>query len=324
MILITGGTGLVGARLIHEYAQQGVKVRALRRGNGIGNLKHYTGWESFVEWVQGDVLDIDSIENALQGISHVIHCANVVSFNPKDYGLMMKVNVEGTANMVNLSLECGHITCFTHVSSVATLGRVADAGELDEHSDWIAGKHNSVYAISKFNAEREVWRAHAEGLPVNMVNPSIILGPGNWKTDSSSLFMKIKNKFSFYTEGISGFVGVGDVAKAIIALNESKINGERYILNAANISFQDLFNQIAAALNVKAPSIKVPFVLSQIIWRLEWMRYKVTGRKPFITKETAYSAHQKRYYNGTKINKDLNFQYTPLSEVIKLVCESLK
>ena len=324
MILITGGTGLVGARLIHEYAQQGVKVRALRRGNGIGNLKHYTGWESFVEWVQGDVLDIDSIENALQGISHVIHCANVVSFDPNDYGLMMKVNVEGTANMVNLSLECGHITCFTHVSSVATLGRVADAGELDEHSDWIAGKHNSVYAISKFNAEREVWRAHAEGLPVNMVNPSIILGPGNWKTDSSSLFMKIKNKFPFYTEGISGFVGVGDVAKAIIALNESTINGERYILNAANISFQDLFNQIAAALNVKAPSIKVPFVLSQIIWRLEWMRYKVTGRKPFITKETAYSAHQKRYYNGTKINKDLNFQYTPLSDVIKSVCESLK
>ena len=324
MILITGGTGLVGARLIHEYAQRGVKVRALRRGNGIGNLKHYTGWESFVEWVQGDVLDIDSIENAIQGISHVIHCANVVSFDPNDYALMMKVNVEGTANMVNLSLECGHITCFTHVSSVATLGRVADAGELDEHSDWIAGKHNSVYAISKFNAEREVWRAHAEGLPVNMVNPSIILGTGNWKTDSSSLFMKIKNKFPFYTDGISGFGGVGDVATAIIALNESTINGERYILNAANISFQDLFNQIAAALNVKAPSIKVPFVLSQMIWRLEWMRYKVTGRKPFITKETAYSAHQKRYYNGAKINKDLNFQYTPLSEVIMSVCESLK
>ena len=324
MILITGGTGLVGARLIHEYAQRGVKVRALSRGNGIGNLKHYTGWESFVEWVQGDVLDIDSIENALQGISHVIHCANVVSFDPNDYALMMKVNVEGTANMVNLSLDCGHITCFTHVSSVATLGRVADAGELDEHSDWIAGKHNSVYAISKFNAEREVWRAHAEGLPVNMVNPSIILGTGNWKTDSSSLFMKIKNKFPFYTEGISGFVGVGDVAKAIIALNESTINGERYILNAANISFQDLFNQIAVALNVKAPSIKVPFVLSQMIWRLEWMRYKVTGHKPFITKDTAYSAHQKRYYNGNKINTDLNFQYTPLSEVIKSVCASLK
>jgi nucleoside-diphosphate-sugar epimerase len=324
MILITGGTGLVGARLIHEYAQRGVKVRALRRGNGIGNLKHYTGWESYVEWVQGDVLEIDSLENALQGVSHVIHCANVVSFDPNDYALMMKVNVEGTANMVNLSLECGHITCFTHVSSVATLGRVADAGELDEHSDWIAGKHNSVYAISKFNAEREVWRAHAEGLPVNMVNPSIILGTGNWKTDSSSLFMKIKNKFPFYTDGISGFVGVGDVATAIIALNESTINGERYILNAANISFQDLFNQIAAALNVKAPSIKVPFVLSQMIWRLEWMRYKVTGRKPFITKETAYSAHQKRYYNGAKINKDLNFQYTPLSEVIMSVCESLK
>ena len=324
MILITGGTGLVGARLIYEYSLRGVKVRALRRRIGIGNLKHYSGWESFVEWVQGDVLDVASIENALKGVSHVIHCANIVSFNPRDYNEMMNVNVEGTANMVNLSLECGHIICFTHVSSVATLGRVADAGELNEHSEWISGKHNSFYAISKFNAEREVWRAHAEGLPVNMVNPSIVLGPGNWETDSSSLFMKIKNKFPFYTEGNSGFVGVEDVAKAMIALNQSTINGKRYILNADNISFQDLFNQIAAALNMKAPSIKVPSMLSQVIWRLEWLRFKVTGQKPFITKETAYSAHQKRYYNGTKICVDLNFHYTPLSEVVKSVSAYLK
>jgi nucleoside-diphosphate-sugar epimerase len=324
MILITGGTGLVGSRLIYDYAQQGIKVRAIRRSNSIGNLHHYKGWENYVDWVSGDVLDISSIEDALHGVTHVIHCANVVSFNPRDYNEMMKVNAEGTANMVNASLACGHITCFTHVSSVATLGRVADAGELNEHSDWISGKHNSVYSVSKFNAEREVWRAHAEGLPVNIVNPSIILGPGNWETDSSSLFMKIKNKFPFYTEGNSGFVGVGDVAKAIIALNQSTINGKRYILNADNISFQDLFNQIAAALNMKAPSIKVPSILSQVIWRLEWIRFKVTGQKPFITKETAYSAHQKRYYNGTKISVDLNFHYTPLSEVVKSVSAYLK
>jgi nucleoside-diphosphate-sugar epimerase len=136
--------------------------------------------------------------------------------------------------------------------------------------------------------------------------------------------MKIKNKFPFYTDGNSGFVGVGDVAKAIIALNQSTINGKRYILNADNISFQDLFNQIAAALNMKAPYIKVPSMLSQVIWRLEWIRFKVTGQMPFITKETAYSAHQKRYYNGTKICADLNFNYTPLSEVIKSVCVFIK
>ena len=324
MILITGGTGLVGSRLIYEYAQRGIKVRAIRRSNSIGNLHHYTGWENFVEWVSGDVLDITSIDAALNGITHIIHCANIVSFNPRDYNEMMKVNAGGTANMVNAALACGHITCFTHVSSVATLGRVADAGELDEHSDWIPGKHNSVYSVSKFNAEREVWRAHAEGLPVNIVNPSIILGPGNWKTDSSSLFMKIKNKFPFYTDGVSGFVGVEDVSKAIIDLNKSGINGERYILNTENISFQKLFNQIAKALNVKAPSIKVPFYLSQFIWRLEWLKYKITGQKPFITKETAYSAHQKRYYNGNKIVNDLNFKYQSVDEVVKSVCSYLK
>ena len=324
MILITGGTGLVGSRLLYDYAQRGIKVRAIRRSNSIGNLHHYTGWENFVEWVSGDVLDITSIDAALNGITHIIHCANIVSFNPRDYNEMMKVNAEGTANMVNAALACGHITCFTHVSSVATLGRVADAGELDEHSDWSPGKHNSVYSVSKFNAEREVWRAHAEGLQVNMVNPSIILGPGNWKTDSSSLFMKIKNKFPFYTDGISGFVGVEDVSKAIIELNKSAINGERYILNAENISFQELFNQIAKALNVKSPSIKVPFYVSQIIWRLEWLKYKITGQKPFITKETAYSAHQKRYYNGNKIVNDLNFKYQSIDEVVQSVCSYIK
>lgn len=324
MILITGGTGLVGSRLIYDYAQLGIKVRAFRRSNSIGNLHHYTGWENFVEWVSGDVLDITTIDASLNGITHIIHCANIVSFNPRDYNEMMKVNAEGTANMVNAALACGHITCFTHVSSVATLGRVADAGELDEHSDWISGKHNSVYSVSKFNAEREVWRAHAEGLPVNMVNPSIILGPGNWKSDSSSLFMKIKNKFPFYTDGVSGFVGVEDVSKAIIELNKSAINGERYILNAENISFQELFNQIAKTLNVKSPSIKVPFYVSQIIWRLEWLKYKITGQKPFITKETAYSAHQKRYYNGNKIVNDLTFKYKSIDEVIKSVCSYIK
>ena len=324
MILITGGTGLVGSRLIYDYSQQGIKVRAIRRSNSIGNLHHYTGWENYVEWVSGDVLDISSIEDALHGVTHVIHCANVVSFNPRDYNEMMKVNAEGTANMVNASLACGHITCFTHVSSVATLGRVADAGELNEHSDWISGKHNSVYSVSKFNAEREVWRAHAEGLPVNIVNPSIILGPGNWETDSSSLFMKIKNKFPFYTDGVSGFVGVEDVAKAIIELNKSAINGERYILNSANISFQELFNQIADALNVKPPSMKVPFYLSQVVWRLEWMKYRITGQKPFITKETAYSAHQKRYYNGNKIVNDLSFKYESIDQVVKSVCGFIK
>ena len=324
MILITGGTGLVGSRLIYEYAQQGIKVRAIRRSNSIGNLHHYKGWENYVDWVSGDVLDISSIEDALHGVTHVIHCANVVSFNPHDYNEMMMVNAEGTANMVNAALASGHITCFTHVSSVATLGRVADAGELNELSDWISGKHNSVYSVSKFNAEREVWRAHAEGLPVNIVNPSIVLGPGNWETDSSSLFMKIKNKFPFYTDGVSGFVGVEDVAKAIIELNKSTINGERYILNSVNISFQELFNQIADALNVKPPSMKVPFYLSQVVWRLEWMKYRITGQKPFITKETAYSAHQKRYYNGNKIVNDLSFKYESIDEVVKSVCGFIK
>lgn len=326
MILVTGGTGLVGSRLLYDLTRAGKRVRAICRTKGnMGNFESYTTTEpalrNLVEWIEADMLDWASLERATAGVTSIYHCAATVSFDPKTTKLMEQVNIEGTANLVNLALDLPDFESFTHVSSVATLGRAPGNTMLDEHSDWIPGKHNSNYAISKYGAEREVWRASAEGLPVVIVNPSIILGFGNGKSGSSALFKKVKDGFPFYTDGVSGFVDVADVTRAMISLTENKKFGERYILNTDNITYQELFAMMAQSMNVKPPGIKVSPWLSAIVWRLEKIRSLVTGKTPFITKETAYSAHQQRTYSGNKIVNDIGFQYTPLKESVKNICE---
>jgi len=327
MILVTGGTGLVGSRLLYDLTKAGKQVRAITRTKGnIGTFETYSSSEpalrNLVEWIEADLLDLGSLEKATQGITSIYHCAACVSFDPKTAKMMEQVNIEGTANLVNLALDLPNFESFTHVSSVATLGRAPGNAMLDEHSDWIPGKHNSNYAISKYGAEREVWRASAEGLPVIIVNPSIILGSGNGNSGSSALFKKVKDGFPFYTEGVSGFVDVADVTRAMISLTEQKKFGERYILNADNITYRELFSMMAEVMKVKAPGIKVSPWLSAIVWRLEKIRSLITGKTPFITKETAYSAHQQRTYSGKKIVDEIGFKYTPLIESINRISQN--
>jgi nucleoside-diphosphate-sugar epimerase len=328
MILVTGGTGLVGSRLLFELISEGKTVRALKRESS--SLELFELWtaenptlRNKVEWINGDLLDIYSIEEALVDIDTIYHCAAMISFVPSESKMMERTNIEGTANLVNCSLNHPTVKVLCHVSSVATLGRAPEAGELDEKSDWIPGSHNSNYAISKYGAEREVWRGGAEGLQVAIVNPSIILGPGDWKTGSSALFGKVRGGFPFYTDGISGFVDVRDVTKAMRFLVDQQIFGERFILNADNIGFKKLFDLIAKNLKIKSPSIKISKVISALVWRLEYMLSLITKSKPFITKETAYSAHQQRYYSPNKI-KSKGFSFYTIEESVALVCNYMK
>ncbi len=328
MILVTGATGLVGSRLLYDLTRAGKRVRALcRTSSNKSNFESYTSSTTelryLVEWIEADLLDLGSLEKATDGVTIIYHCAGIISFDPRMANWMEQVNIDGTANLVNLALTLPNFKSFTHVSSVATLGRAPGNSMLDEHSDWIPGKHNSNYAISKYGGEREVWRAAAEGLPVVIVNPSIILGPGNGNSGSSELIKIVKNGFPFFTEGVSGFVDVADVSRAIISLTENKKFGERYILNSENISYRNLFTMITESANIKAPKIKVNPWFSAIVWRIEKMRSLVTGNTPFITKETAYSAHQQRTYSGNKIVVDTGFKYTALSETIKEISNFL-
>ncbi len=328
MILVTGGTGLLGSRLLYDLAKEGKKVRALKRTSS--SLKIFNNWikdepelNKNIEWIDGNLLDLFSLEQALTDVTIVYHCAASISFDPKKAKLMEQINIEGTANLVNLCLGKTEFKNFCHVSSVSSLGRMIEGAMIDEHSDWIPGSHNSNYGISKYGSEREVWRGISEGLNAVIVNPSIILGPGDWIKGSSELFLKIKNGFKFYTDGESGFVDVRDVSLAMRFLVEKEITGERFILNGENSSFHTFFNQIANALNVKAPSIKIKPWVSAIVWRLEKIRSGISGNSPFITKETAHSSQQHYHYNADKI-KALGFQFRPLSETINDTCNALK
>lgn len=308
MILVTGGTGMIGSRLIADLLKAGHTVRALKRSGSDTHLAdHYLNGQypcpGSLEWVDGDLLEVDSLEPALAGVEAVFHTAGLVSFLPGHAKQLQMINTIGTANLVDLCLESNKIRYFAHVSSVATLGRSSGENEIDEECHWNPGSDQSPYAISKYAAEREVWRAMAEGLNAVIVNPSIVLGPGPPGNGSSTLFRKVLGGFPFHTLGVSGFVDVRDVSGALCWLFKEGISGERFILNSENLSFRDLFRRMAEAFGVQPPSVRVQPWLSSLIWPLEQLRSKVTGHLPFITKETARSAHSVYKYSSEKIRK---------------------
>lgn len=319
---------MTGACLLAMLAEQGHTVRAIKRPGASMAVfelftKHRPELRGNIEWVDGDLLDVGSLEDALEGIDTVYHAAAMVSFIPAEAKMMEHVNISGTANLVNLCLELPGFRYFAHVSSVATLGRFSGDQALDEQSHWDPSSHPSNYAISKYGAEREVWRAISEGLPAVIVNPSIILGPGDWSKGSAALFHKVKNGFPFYTEGISGFVDVRDVCSALIWLREKEITGERFLLNSEDLSFKSLFDKIALALGVKGPSIKVHAWMASMAWPIEKVRCILMRSKPFITRETARTARSTYHYSSAKIKK-LGFRFLPIDEAIRYTTGFMK
>lgn len=255
MILLTGGTGLLGSHIAYELVSKGEKIRALKRKGSSTALteKIFRFYNSApqpllekIEWVEGDVLDLGSLEDALEGITHIYHSAAVVSFNPKEKEKMLQVNIEGAANIVNLAMHAG-VKKVCHISSIATLGFTIDGTLINEDVWWKNDPSNSWYAISKYGAEQEVWRASEEGMDVVVLNPSFILGPGDEKRTSTEVFGAMKKGNSWYTLGENGYVDVRDVAAAAVKLMESEIKNERFVLSAVNLSYRDFFDKILTA-----------------------------------------------------------------------------
>jgi len=319
MIFVTGATGLVGSHLVQALVQQGKPVRALYRSV----IPTYAGADK-VEWVQGDILDVIALEIAMAGVEQVYHCAAVVSFNPKKVHELYQTNVEGTANVVNACIIAG-VQKLLFVSSVAALGRMHRDSEIDEQMQWSPKANNSEYGKSKYLAEMEVWRGIGEGLKSVIVNPTIILGAWDWNDGSTQIFKTVYNEFPWYTEGITGFVDVADVVRAMQLLMESDIWAQRYILNAVNMPFKELFAMIAQCFGKRPASKKVTSFMAGLIWRWEALKYKLTGISPLITKETASSAQAKVFFkNGKLLQQFPSFKYTPIAHTISHICKDLK
>jgi len=319
MVLVTGGTGFLGAYIIKELVEKGYSVRAIRRSN---KLPFFISPEIFkkVEWVNGDVLDVVALNDAMQGADAVIHSAAVISFYKKERKNMYQVNAEGTANVVNLALE-NNIKRLVHISSISALGRTASGEKVTEEKKWEETKLNTHYGISKHKAEMEVWRGIGEGLNAVIINPSTVLGFGNWHDGSSAIFRNIYNEFPWYTTGVNGFVDVEDVAKLTILLMETDISEQRFIISNENWEFKKLFDTIADGFGKKHPARAATPFLSGIAWRLEKIKSMLTGRNPLLTKETAKIAMSRTYWQNDKILKALpGFSFRPLEETIRKAC----
>lgn len=314
MILVTGGTGFLGSHLLRSLVRAGKPVRALHRRH---IPQQVTDIKDQVEWVQGDVLDTGALEDAMQGIEQVYHCAAVVSFQPDKRAEMLRINVEGTANVVNLALSAG-VKKVVHVSSVAALGRARQQTDISEAAQWEDSKNNSYYAISKHLSEMEIWRGIAEGLDAVIVNPSIILGSGFWHDGSGMLLKNAWKEFPYYTEGINGFVDVQDVVDVMIRLMDSDITAQRYILSAENWPYRQLFTVMAETMGKKPPHIATKPWMAELVWRMEKIKGMITRKRPVLTKETARTAQLKVFYNSDKIVQALPaFRFKPLEQTVK-------
>ncbi|MTE26309.1 NAD-dependent epimerase/dehydratase family protein [Winogradskyella ouciana] len=331
MILVTGGTGLVGSHLLFKLVSSGESVRAIyRREKTLKRVKHVFSYFSddheslfnTIDWVETDINDIPRLQKAFINITHVYHCAAFVSFEPDKYHQLRKINIEGTANIVNLSIS-NSVKKLCYVSSIAAIGHHEDSEKLiNEKTEWNPEDDNSVYAITKYGAELEVWRGTQEGLDAVIVNPGIILGAGYWKGGSSgNLFRRIHNGMRYYTGGIVGYVDVFDVVNAMIKLMKSDIKNENFILVSENLSFKSFQYNVAETLNVDPPKKEAKALLLNLAWRLDWLKHILFGTRRSLSKQAAKSAMSITKYDNSKLKNTLGFDFKPIDKSIEEICE---
>lgn len=333
MIFVTGGTGLVGSHLLYDLLKSNKRVRALKRSSSSMKWvkKVFAYYEDEpeqlfqqIEWVEGDILDYHSLEKLLPNTTEIYHCAAMVSFHPDDHDSMLNNNVKGTENLINAAIHNG-VTKFCHVSSIAALGKTQDGSDINEDTYWTPSKQKSSYSLSKFFSEMEVWRGIEEGLDAVIVNPSIILGPGNWDIGSPKLFQAIWKGLKYYTKGETGFVDVRDVSKAMIDLMDENIfektKNQRFILNASNMSYQEFFYKIADALQKPRPTTFASDLILQAAWRAARLASFFSRKQPMITRDSVSGSNRISRYNGQKIMQTIDYNYRDPDQTISDIAD---
>jgi nucleoside-diphosphate-sugar epimerase len=324
MILVTGGTGLVGSHLLYHLAQKNTTIRATYRDKSkIDSVKHVFSYytqnvsELFdkIHWVACDITNIPQLESAFKGITHVYHCAAMVSFDPKDYYQLRTINIEGTANVVNFCIS-HKIQKLCYVSSIATLGKTENQIPITESTEWNKEVSHNVYAITKYGAEMEVWRGTQEGLETVIVNPGIIIGPGYWNTSSGYMFKKIYQGLAYYTTGKTGYIAVNDLCVVMQTLMNSSLKNEAYIVVDTHLSFEEYSQKIAHQLGVKAPHKAVSNTMLKVAWRFDWLRAFFTNSKRSITKQLATNLNNHSIYSSEKLLEAIDIKFTPIDESI--------
>lgn len=320
MILVTGATGFLGAELAKLLISSGGRIRCTKRNSSkIPAL--LAPYHDRIEWVEADMMDVFALADALQDVTQVYHCAAWVSLKQADKRPMINTNVTGTANLVNLCTAQG--IRMVHVSSIAAIG-IAKPGELiTEKHHLEESAENDGYAISKLESEMEVWRGIAEGLDAVIVNPSLILGVSAGTSGTGALFETVRKGLKFYTGGSGGFVDAEDVAKCMVALMNSNITAERYIISAENYTYKDITTEIAQGFGVKPPGTLAKPWMMGLAWRGAAVIAALTGKSPSIDKISALAASETRNFDNSKIKAAINFEFKPISKTILEICKAL-
>jgi dihydroflavonol-4-reductase len=316
MIVVTGANGLLGSHLLRRLSKENIPVVGVKKPES--DTSHLNDLTQ-IEWRNADLLDAESLVEALQGATTVIHTAGQVSFNPRARNKIIQVNVGGTKNVVNacLALNVDHLI---HTSSVAAIGRQKGFHLISEESKWVPGELNTDYAESKYLGELEVWRGHEEGLKISIINPSVILAPPEHIKSSAQIFHYVMKERLFYTEGQINFVDVRDVVELIWQMYRQKIYGERFIANAGHTSFKNLFTQIALRMNKRPPSIKMPAPLLSLLAAADEMRSRITRKEPLITRQSTKLAKEFFSYSNEKAVHKFNFQFRSLENTLDWCC----
>ena len=327
MILVTGGTGLVGSHLIYQLTLENNVIRATHRADSdIERVKllfkfyskDYNQLFKKIEWIEADLNNLSQLQDAFKDISFVYHCAAYISFDPSSYETLRRVNIRGTANIVNLCIK-NKIKKLCHVSSVATLGY--NIKEIDENNYWDGNKHKSAYAISKYGAEMEVWRGVQEGVKSVIINPGVIIGPGFSKSAFGTIIKMVTNKKRFHTCGKTGYVDVRDISNIMIRLMNSKIENERYILVNKNLSYKKVIDMVSSNLGLKNKSTFVSKSKLKIALVFDLVSSKFFNKDRKLSKALCKTLTRNFNYSSKKIKKSLNFEFTSILETFEKSCQ---
>ena len=327
MILVTGGTGLVGAHLLYTLIDNNEEVRAIYRKtsdlNAVKKVFSYYTSEvdrlfNKIDWQLADITDVLSLEVVFKNVDYVYHCAAYISFNPRHFKTLKKVNVEGTANVVNLCIS-EKVIKLCYISSVASLGKTENESLITEEFEFNPNDRNSVYSITKHQAEMEVWRGSQEGLDVVIVQPGVIIGEGIWSSASGGIFRTIAKGLKFYTPGGIGIVDVKDVVKAMIYLTKSELKNQAYILVGENILYKKLLTKISNKLHRKAPKLLISKTLMLSFANFDWVLNKLFKTRRKLLKSTVRNLFKRSFYDSSKITTTTNFNYRDLDKTIERV-----
>jgi dihydroflavonol-4-reductase len=318
-VLVTGGSGFLGGWLARRLLAEGHGVRLICRGDRAPLARALPG----TEVVPGDVTDATSLAAACRGIDTVFHLAGVVGHGAHARTEMERVNVGGTARVIDACAASG--ARLVHASSAVAVGASFDGHPLDEQARWTLASLRLGYFDTKHRAEELVLAAvRARRIEAVMINPTTIYGAGDAAKGSRTVQVAVaRGRFPWVPPGGVGVVAVEDVVDAFLAVWCRGRVGERYLINGGNLTLRELFTAIARAAEVRPPWIPLPravlFGLGAVGDRLA-----AFGFDPPFTTETAWMAVLHHWFDGGRAERELGIRPRPPAAAITASVEWMR